>query len=103
MYSIKKLLSSLGSFASRIVVTNKYVFTLIVFLVWISFFDKSSLITQFQLHQTIERLEDERVYYLEKIEEAKLDRIDIEVNKEKYARERYYMHRPDEEVFIIER
>lgn len=103
MYSIKKLLSSLRGIASRIGITNKYVFALVIFLCWISFFDKSSLITQYQLHQTIERLEDEHVYYQEKIEEAKLDRVDIEVNKEKYARERYFMHRPDEEVFIIER
>lgn len=99
----KKLPAFLTGIFRRIAITNKFILVSAFFLIWISFFDKNRLITQYQLSQTIERLEDDRRFYEEKIAEAKIDRVDIEVNKEKYARERYYMHLPDEEVFIIER
>mgnify|MGYP001816451874 CR=1 FL=1 len=100
---IKKLLASQKAVSSTSLLTNKYVLTSVIFLVWVMFFDKNRVITQIKLKNTVERLEGEREYYREKIAEAKLDRVDIEVNKEKYARERYFMHLPDEEVFIIER
>lgn len=103
MDQIKKLLHDIQAVAHRYGLSNRYVFTLCVFFIWIAFFDRSSVITQVQLSQTIDRLEEEKVFYQEKIAEAKVDRVDIEVNKEKYARERYFMHMPDEEVFIIER
>jgi cell division protein FtsB len=100
---LKKLLASQKAVSSRSILTNKFVLTSVIFLVWVTFFDKNRVITQIKLKNTVERLEGEREYYREKIAEAKLDRIDIEVNKEKYARERYFMHLPDEEVYIIER
>lgn len=100
---LKKLLASRKAVSSGSILTNKYVLTSVIFLVWVIFFDKNRVITQIQLKNTVERLEGEREFYRQKIAEAKLDRVDIEVNKEKYARERYFMHLPDEEVFIIER
>ncbi len=102
MDSNKKLFSSRRNFSSRSGWTNKYVLSVCLLLIWVAFFDKHRVFTQYKLSQTIHRLEDERAFYIDKIEEAKLDRVDIEKNKEKYARERFYMHKADEEVFIIE-
>jgi cell division protein FtsB len=56
-----------------------------------------------QLNRTINRLEKEKIELKKNIENAKSDRKDLENNQEKYAREKYYMHRENEEVFIIER
>ena len=36
-------------------------------------------------------------------EDAKKDKLDIEKNFEKFARERYLMSRQDEDVFVIEK
>ena len=80
---------------------NKYFLCLVVFFAWLIFFDKNDLLTQWRLSKSVERLEHDRAYYQEKIEDAKERKKDIEQNGEKFAREKYYMHKADEEVFII--
>lgn len=44
----------------------------------------------------------DKVMYEEKIEEVKQECLDLEVNKEKFVCEQYYMKKWDEDVFIIE-
>ncbi len=80
---------------------NKYVWLLILFAGWMFFFDKHSILTQIRLAKTVNRLERDKNFYEEKIREVRQDLWDIEVNKEKYAREKYYLHKPNEDVFII--
>ncbi len=82
---------------------NKYFVVLVLFAGWIIFFDKHDVITQFRLQRTVNKLELEKEQYREKIKQAQQDQLDLENNTEKYARERYYMKRGDEDVFIIER
>lgn len=100
MKIIKQLSSDL-SVSSLLV--NKYVIVTAVFFVWLLIFDKHNYVTQKKLAQTIENLEAEKQKYLDLIEEVKIEKIDLERNKEKYAREHYYMHKENEEVFIFER
>ena len=74
------------------------------FLVWMLFIDTNDIITQFQLKQQLENLEDEKAYYLEKIEEVKKDRQELLSNDallEKFAREKYYMKKESEDLFVI--
>ncbi len=80
---------------------NKYLIVIIVFFTWVLFFDKHDIITQWKLKQTVEKLEDDKAYYADQIEQAESDRYDLDVNREKFARERYYMKRDNEDVFII--
>ncbi len=80
---------------------NKYYLTLVVFFFILVFLDKHSLWTQWRLHRAQQRLEDDRTFYQEKIKEARDEADDFEGTKEKFAREHYYMKRPNEEVFII--
>jgi len=82
---------------------NKYLIASVLFLIYMLFFDKHDLVTQFKLQRTVHRLEQDQQYYLNKIEEAEQDRYDLEVNREKFARERYYMQEKDEDVFIIKK
>lgn len=81
---------------------NKYFLVLIVFAFLLVFVDKHDLLTQWRLKSSVERLEHDKSYYEAEIEKAKQDKHNIEVNKEQFARERYHMHKSDEEVFIIE-
>ncbi len=80
---------------------NFYFLTLVLFFGWLIFFDKHDVLTQGRLQQSINKLETDRLYYKDRIDQVEEDRLDIEINKEKFAREHYYMKKDDEDVFII--
>jgi cell division protein FtsB len=84
---------------------NFYVSTGLCFLIWITFFDSNDLISRFRLSSRLHALENEREYFKGKIEEVKKDRQELMTDKallEKFARERYLMKKPTEDVFIIQ-
>jgi hypothetical protein len=81
---------------------NKYFVVLVLFVAWLVFFDKHQILTQWELHRTLQDLKEEKAYYEEKIEEAWEDKRDIEENAEKFAREKYYLKKKDEDVFVIQ-
>ncbi len=81
---------------------NRYFVVLGVFVFWMVFFDKHSITTQYSLGHAISKLDYDRQMYQAQIIKARQDRKDLDINKEKYARERYYMHKSDEDVFVIE-
>ena len=83
-------------------VLNKYLFATIVFVGWIAFFDKSAFMTQWTLSRTIDKLQDEKIFLIKETEATRLLQHDILTNKEKYAREKYFMKQPGEQVFIIQ-
>lgn len=80
---------------------NRYFIVLVLFAGWMIFFDKHDIITQWRLQNTVDQLEEDKTYYEEKIKEAQQKRLDLEVNKEKFAREEYYMQKKNEDVYII--
>lgn len=74
------------------------------FLTWMLFIDANDVFTQFQLERQRKTLEDEKAYYLNKIEEVKKDREELLSNDallEKFAREKYLMKKPTEDLFIV--
>jgi hypothetical protein len=75
----------------------------LLFLLWMLFFDKASLWTQFRLTRTVNRLQSDKVFYQNKLKEVEIQRLDMLNNSEKFARERYFMKANDEDVFIIEK
>lgn len=81
---------------------NKFVITGFAFFIWMFFFDKNKWINQYQLSQSIYRLEKEKKNLAGLILDARKDKTDLDQNKEKYAREKYYMHKDNEDVFIFE-
>ncbi len=80
---------------------NKYYLTLVVFFFVLIFLDKHSLWTQYRLYRAQQKLEADRAYYQQKIQEAREEAEDFELTKEKYAREHYFMRKSNEDVFII--
>lgn len=86
-------------------VLNKYVITLVVFLFMLAFLGENSWIQQIKNARQISGLEEELDNYLQ---EAARYRLDIqtlqgsEENLERYAREHYYMHAPNEDVYLID-
>ncbi|MBT8220789.1 MAG: septum formation initiator family protein [Bacteroidia bacterium] len=83
------------------ILTNKYLLTFFLFLVWIIFFDKHSLITNHKLNDKLNELEEENTEYLLMIEETKEEIGELNQNLEKFAREKYFFQKENEDVFVI--
>jgi cell division protein FtsB len=86
------------------ILKNKYVLSLLVFLVWLTFFDQNNLIDRVKQLNRNEKLKKEKAFYNEKIKEdsTKLHQLKTnEENLEEFAREQYYMKKKDEDIYII--
>jgi hypothetical protein len=84
---------------------NKYSLSLILFFVWIVFFDSNNIIERAFHLRKMHQLERDRIFYEGKIkaDRAKLDELESNpANLEKFAREHYLMKKDHEDVFIIE-
>lgn len=82
-------------------IRNRYFLTLVAFTVLLVFVDRHDLLTQFRLQRTVERLEGDLERYDDMIDDAEAEKLDREQNRERFARESYYMQKDDEDVFII--
>lgn len=86
------------------ILSNKYVIILLLFVVWMIFFDENSLINHWELDREIDKLEKSNEYYRDQIEQDKkvIDNLNDPDSLEKYAREEYKMKKENEEIFLIE-
>ena len=92
---MKKLLKYGGNF---------YVLSILFFLFWMIFIDSNNLVNHFRLSQKLSQLEDQKEFYLEKREKIKAERQELMSNPElleKFARERYLMKKPTEDLYVI--
>ena len=86
------------------VVRSFYFLTGVGFLVWMLVFDSNDLGRQFEIYQKWQELRSEKQYYLDNIEVVKRERAELMSSPallEKFARERYLMKRPGEDVFLL--
>ena len=84
--------------------SNIYILISSFFLIWILFLDSNSIITNLKLKSQINDLEN-KINQLEK--EIEIDKKLIATLKnldslEKYGREKHFMKKQNEEIFIIE-
>lgn len=88
----------------RDIFLNKYFFVLLLFFLYLIFFDDHNLIKRFKTNQEIQLLEVEYKYYINEIEvnKSKIHQLKSDsVFLEKFAREKYYMKNDKEDVFIM--
>lgn len=88
----------------RKVLINKYAITLMVFALLFMFFGDHSLIQYLKRVKKMRAIEAELVQTQQEIEQAEavmrvLDDVD---SLERFAREQYRMHAPNEDVYIME-
>lgn len=84
---------------------NKYFIATAVFLVMIIFFDDFNLIKRWKIKKENAQRELELKYYQDEIDKNKqmINRLKSDtVFLEKYAREKYHLKKPNEDVFIVE-
>ncbi len=100
-------MSGLNKIWSKIkpVLLNKYLLVLIVFVVFVTFFDNHNLIKRWKTNQNIKQLEKEVLFYQNEIETNKQKMEELQSdddNLEKFAREQYLMKRENEDIFILD-
>lgn len=99
MDTVKKIYNGLKSVSWL----NKYTLTILCFTVWILFVDsKHSVVKQIKLNRQITELKNSEKDYNSKLADAKSEYADLTENKEKFAREKYYISKKGEDVYIIE-
>jgi RNase adaptor protein for sRNA GlmZ degradation len=86
------------------VVRNKYILTIIIFVVWILLFDSNNLITRYKDLRELHKLKTDREYYIKRIEVDRKKLYELKTdnrNLEKFAREQFRMKKADEDLYII--
>ena len=83
---------------------NKFTITVVVFVVWLLFFDRNDIISQYKMRAELEKLEEEKEFFIEEIKKDNENLKDLITNPktlEKFAREKYLMKKDNEEIFVI--
>ena len=86
------------------ILSNKYVWVSLSFLVWMVFLDNYSYFEHRFLDKQIDELEDNATYYQGEIkkDEENIKQLKNPLQIEKYAREKYYMKKDSEDIYIIQ-
>ena len=85
-------------------IKSTYGVIIILFIIWMIFFDSNSLIIHNELNNDINELYEQKSYYEKEIvkDNIELKLIQSDSGLEKYAREKLFMKKDNEEVFLIE-
>lgn len=83
---------------------NKYILIIVIFIIWMLFFDTNSWLIHRELNQEINELQNNKKYYIKEIlkDQKNIKSLKDSNELEKFAREEYFMKRDDEEIYIIE-
>lgn len=84
--------------------SNKYVLILILFIFWMIFFDANSYLIHHELDHDINALDENAEFYQNEINHDKdfIKKMEDSSEMEKFAREKYYLKKENEDIYIIE-
>jgi cell division protein FtsB len=85
-------------------IKNKFFLVTVAFVIWMIFFDKNDLFSQYEYHQQLDKLKQEQEFYKTETEKVNKDLNELTSDKaklEKFAREKYLMKKDNEDVFVI--
>jgi cell division protein FtsB len=83
---------------------NKYFLVTLAFVVWMLFFDKNDIYSQYQYHEQVSKLKAESEFYQKETAKVSKDLDELTSDKaqlEKFAREKYLMKKDNEDVFVV--
>jgi len=86
------------------IIKNKYVIASLAFVIWMMFFDRNDLSSQYHYQSQLKELQQEKEFYTKEIEKVQTDLDDLTSDPrklEKFAREKYYMKKDNEDVYVI--
>ncbi|CAN5764210.1 septum formation initiator family protein [soil metagenome] len=87
------------------IVSSRYLLAITAFAIWITFFDESNLFVQRQRTKELNDLNKKIEYYKGQVDQTKQELNDLQndpVILEKYAREKYFMKKDNEDIFVID-
>ena len=86
------------------IVGNLYILISVVFFIWIFFIDSNSILVNIKLNKEISELKERKDILENQIQMDKkiISNLQNPDSLEKYAREKLYMKKENEEIFIIE-
>lgn len=88
----------------NLLIKYRYAAILLVFVVWMLFFDKNNWWDVLRLQRTYNEAKEERDYYKNQAEIARREYNALFTHPdslEKFAREKYLMKKDSEDVFVI--
>jgi len=83
---------------------NKFFLVTLAFLVWMIFFDRNDLFSQYEYRRQVNKLKAERDFYKAETDQVNKELDELNSNPkqlEKFAREKYLMKKDNEDVFVI--
>lgn len=83
---------------------NKYFIASAAFMVWMLFFDKNDMLSQYEYRSEVTKLQEEKDFYETETAHVTKDLNELSTNlntAEKFAREKYFMKKENEDVFVI--
>jgi cell division protein FtsB len=83
---------------------NKFFLAGTAFIVWMLFFDRNDLASQYEYRTKVQKLEEEKAFYTQEISKAEDELKELTTNMgslEKFARERYFMKKENEDLYVI--
>ena len=84
---------------------NKFLVAVTAFAVWMLFFDKNDLFAQLERRHELHELDKSKDYFTEQIEQERRFSEELKHDPatiEKFAREKYFMKRDGEDLFLVE-
>ena len=83
---------------------NIFLLILIVFAIWMLFFDSNSWFIHNELNEDLKDLENQKTYYQNEIlkDQKGIKKLSTSEGVEKYGREKYNLKKENEEIYIIE-
>ncbi|MCF6171412.1 MAG: septum formation initiator family protein [Bacteroidales bacterium] len=85
-------------------INNRYFYTGLAFVILMVFFDQENIVEQLNLSRRLSDLEEQKAFYREEIKNNTEAIYVLEhdtLRMEKYAREKYYMKKDGEDVFVL--
>lgn len=86
------------------IIINKYTITLLLFVIWMVFFDSSSVLNRMKYREKLNSLKQEKHFFLEEIKKDSIlsQKLLLDTSEiEKFARENYLMKKEKEDVFLV--
>lgn len=83
---------------------NKFFLVTVAFVVWMVFFDKNDLYSQYQYRQQVSKLRHDRDFYKKETAEVNEQLKELTSDNaalEKFAREKYLMKKDNEDIFVV--
>jgi cell division protein FtsB len=83
---------------------DPYLISTVSFATWMLFFDYQNVFSQYRLYKSLQKLNEDRVYYSTHIKQIRKEKKELLHNDdllEKFAREKYYMKREKEDLYIV--